>query len=171
MRFSRMRTVILTAALGLVAAVSVATCGGGGMTHNDMAPAGALPGLRATVGPIPGPKPPGGPAAIVNPYANDVVARQDGRRLFVEMNCYGCHGGHAGGGMGPSLRDKTWIYGQSDADIFDSIASGRANGMPAWGTKLSDQQIWELVAYVQTLESPNEVEPPTPPAIPNQVGQ
>jgi Cytochrome C oxidase, cbb3-type, subunit III len=57
------------------------------------------------------------------------------------MNCSGCHGEHAGGGMGPSLRDVDWLYGGADAQVFDSIAHGRANGMPSWGTKLDQDQI------------------------------
>ena len=33
--------------------------------------------------------------------------------------------------------------------IFDSIERGRAHGMPAWGRKLSQDQIWRLVTYPQ----------------------
>jgi mono/diheme cytochrome c family protein len=33
--------------------------------------------------------------------------------------------------------------------------------MPAWGTKLNDDQIWKLVAYIKTLRTPNEIAPPT----------
>jgi len=76
------------------------------------------------------------------------------------MNCSGCHGGHAGGGMGPSLRDVDWIYGSGDADIFNSIAQGRANGMPAWATRIPEQSIWMLVAYVKSLRTPREPDPP-----------
>jgi hypothetical protein len=32
---------------------------------------------------------------------------------------------------GPSLRDPVWLYGSSDAQVFDSIAKGRSKGMPA----------------------------------------
>jgi cytochrome c oxidase cbb3-type subunit 3 len=95
-----------------------------------------------------------------NPFADNAVALTEGRTLFVQYNCAGCHGGHAGGGMGPSLRDVVWIYGNSDAHIFDSIAEGRAHGMPAWGTKLPQEQIWKLVAYIQSLRTPQEPQPP-----------
>ena len=64
--------------------------------------------------------------------------------------------------MGPSLRDEDWIYGGSAPDVFSSVAEGRAHGMPAWGTKLNQQQIWELVAYIKTMRTPREPEPPTP---------
>ena len=113
------------------------------------------------VGPIPGNQRMQYPT---NPMGTDPVALQDGRRLFDWYNCSGCHGGHAGGGMGPSLRDEVWIYGSRDDQIFDSIAQGRANGMPAWGSKIPRQQIWELVAYIKSMRTPQEPDPPVEPA-------
>lgn len=98
-----------------------------------------------------------------NPYNNDPVALQDGRRLFDWYNCSGCHGGHAGGGMGPSLRDPVWLYGDRDDQIFDSIAQGRSEGMPAWGTKIPESQIWELVGYIKSMRTPQEPHPPVEP--------
>ena len=89
---------------------------------------------------------------------------QDGRRLFNWYNCSGCHGGHGGGGMGPSLRDRTWLYGDRDDQIFDSIAEGRSKGMPAWGSKIPSDQIWQLVAYIKSMRTPQEPEPPVEPA-------
>jgi cytochrome c oxidase cbb3-type subunit III len=83
----------------------------------------------------------------------------EGRKLFVRMNCAGCHGG---GGMGPSLRDVTWIYGGKAGEIFDSIAEGRAHGMPAWGTMLPHDYIWKLVAYIESMRKSWEPQPPTP---------
>jgi cytochrome c oxidase cbb3-type subunit 3 len=99
-----------------------------------------------------------------NPLASDPVALQDGRRLFNWYNCSGCHGGHAGGGMGPSLRDEVWLYGNRDDQIFDSIAQGRGQGMPAWGSKIPEEQIWELVAYIKSMRTPQEPDPPIEPA-------
>jgi cytochrome c oxidase cbb3-type subunit III len=113
------------------------------------------------VGPVPGA--PRNIQFTTNPLANDPVALQDGRRLFDWYNCSGCHGGHAGGGMGPSLRDPVWLYGNRDDQIFDTIARGRSRGMPAWGTKIPQQQIWELVAYIQSLGTANEPDPPVEP--------
>lgn len=118
----------------------------------------ALPVLPRPVGTVPGP----GDATQLpdNPYANDQKAIQDGRTLFVRMNCSGCHGGRAGGGMGPSLRDPMWRYGKLPSDIFDSVAQGRGMGMPAWGTKLPEQQIWMIVAYIQSLGTDHEPDAP-----------
>jgi cytochrome c oxidase cbb3-type subunit 3 len=116
-----------------------------------------LPPDKLTVGPIPGGKQPSSPA---NPLEKDREAIQRGRRLFVWYNCAGCHGGHAGGGMGPSLRDKDWIYGSDAGRIFASIADGRAHGMPSWGTRLPTEEVWQLTAYIQSLGTSNEAEPP-----------
>jgi cytochrome c oxidase cbb3-type subunit III len=129
------------------------------------APTGAPPNVSIPVGPIPGPR---NASSIlpVNPYTGNRVAIAEGRRLFVWYNCAGCHGGHGGGGMGPSLRDPVWIYGSADAHIFSSIAEGRAKGMPAWGTKIPEDQIWKIAAYIKSLRTPDEPEPPIVPPKP-----
>lgn len=119
---------------------------------------GSLPGVKIPVGPVPGP-----PVSLhlpTNPYEGNPVALQEGRRLFIWYNCYGCHGGHGGGGMGPSLRDQSWIYGSTDADIFNSIAQGRGKGMPAWGSRIPEDQIWKIVAYIKSLNTSREADPP-----------
>jgi cytochrome c oxidase cbb3-type subunit III len=140
----------------LLTAVAAAGCAS---KAAEPAAAGGAPALNAVaIGPIPGPATASGEPT--DPYATNAVALMQGRQLFVQYNCYGCHGGHAGGGMGPSLRDEAWIYGKSDAHVFDSIARGRGKGMPAWGTKLPQDQIWRLVAYVKSLRTPLEPEPP-----------
>lgn len=106
-----------------------------------------------------------------NPYAGNAGAATEGRQLFVQYNCSGCHGGRAGGGMGPSLRDSAWIYGNSDPQIYDSIFEGRPNGMPTWGAKISQDQIWKIIAYLRTLGTPQEPDAPPkepmPPLVPD----
>ena len=64
--------------------------------------------------------------------------------------------------MGPSLRDVTWIYGNRSDQIFNTLVYGRSNGMPAWGEKIPADQMWKIVAYVKSLNTPLEPEPPTP---------
>jgi len=113
---------------------------------------------REPIGPVPGPG--RWESARKNPFEGDDAALVAGRKLFVSFNCSGCHGGRAGGGMGPSLRDEAWIYGSKSADIFDSIAEGRAHGMPAWGTLLPPQYMWQLVSYIESLRTPREPDPP-----------
>ena len=115
---------------------------------------------RAVVGPIPGPDKRA--VQVSNPFAGNKVAMGEGRQLFNRMNCSGCHGDHAGGGMGPSLRDVDWLYGNNDAQLFSSIAEGRAHGMPSWQTRLTPDQTWKLVTYIKSLRTRNEPQaPPT----------
>lgn len=115
-------------------------------------------GEEVTVGPVPGP--PRDTPQPTNPIQLDARTRQQGRQLFMAFNCGGCHGDYGGGGMGPSLRDARWLYGRSDAQIYDSIASGRAHGMPAWGTMLPQSEIWKLTAYIQSLRTDDEPQRP-----------
>jgi len=126
----------------------------------DSTPLESMPVKNHPVGRQPGP--PQAMPETANPLGNDAPVVQAGRRLFVWYNCYGCHGGRAGGGMGPSLRDATWLYGNEDEDIFSSIAQGRSKGMPAWGTKLTAEEIWKITAYIQSLGSGREPDAPPP---------
>ena len=84
------------------------------------------------------------------PNAGTAWAVAEGKRLYQLFNCNGCHS-QGGGGMGPALLDHRWIYGGTARDIYVTIVDGRPNGMPAFGGKIADQQIWQLVAYVQSL--------------------
>ena len=147
------------AALGIATFVLVLAVAACDHAPGDVAANSAPPPVPTPVGPIPGP--PQNPPRRQNPYGQNVAAMTEGRTLFVRMNCSGCHGGRAGGGMGPSLRDVDWIYGSTDAQIFASIAEGRANGMPSWGTQLPEDQVWKLVAYIKSLRTPDEPHPPS----------
>jgi len=147
------RTAIV-ALIGL--AIAAAACD---LTRGTAAPNAAPPPMVVNVGPIPGPAE--ARPDKQNPYASDKIAMGQGRQLFNRMNCAGCHGDHGGGGMGPSLRDVDWLYGSSDARIFSSIAEGRAHGMPSWGVKMNDDDIWKIVAYVKSFRTRNEVQPPS----------
>src|SRR6185503_14485046 len=120
----------------VLAMFAVAGCRGPAI---EVAAEGIAPPIGTPVGPVPGA--PIASMARNNPYQQDAVALAEGRNLFEAYNCAGCHGDHAGGGMGPSLRDEDWIYGSTDAQVFNSVAEGRAHGMPAWGTKLPEAQI------------------------------
>ena len=84
------------------------------------------------------------------PYQGNAYMVNEGKALFNQMNCVGCHA-NGGGGMGPALMDDEWIYGNDPQQIFSSIAQGRPNGMPAWSGVLSNDQIWRLVGYVQSM--------------------
>jgi cytochrome c oxidase cbb3-type subunit 3 len=83
-------------------------------------------------------------------YERNASAIAKGQQLFVWMNCVGCHS-HGGGGMGPALMDENWLYGGRIDQVAASILEGRPRGMPAWKGKLTEQQMWQLAAYVRSL--------------------
>lgn len=75
-----------------------------------------------------------------------------GEALFVgAFGCAGCHGQDGGGGIGPNLTDAEWIYGGDAASISETLHNGRPGGMPAFGAQASEEDIANLVAYVQSL--------------------
>jgi cytochrome c oxidase cbb3-type subunit 3 len=85
-----------------------------------------------------------------NRYEENAYALSQGKSLFRKYNCSGCHS-QGGGGMGPALMDAKWLYGSAPANIFASIVEGRPNGMPAFGGRIQDDQVWQLVAYVRSM--------------------
>src|SRR5689334_8041789 len=92
-------------------------------------------------------------AKLNNPYSGNAARIAEGAKLFVSYNCMDCHGADGSGAMGPSLQDGRWHFGGDDGEIFESIYEGRPDGMPAWGTLISPDQIWMLAAYVKSLEA------------------
>lgn len=89
-----------------------------------------------------------------NPVANDPAAANRGMRDFINLNCVGCHAPNGAGGMGPSLSDRVFIYGDKPGQIFLTIMQGRPHGMPAWGGRLPADVIWDLVAYIEGIHQP-----------------
>ncbi len=84
----------------------------------------------------------------------DPEAIEAGQALFVgELGCAGCHGQDGGGGIGPALNDDQWVYGGEAADIHETLVNGRPNGMPAFADAADDEQLWQVVAFVQSLSA------------------
>ena len=171
--YSPYRTSALLAVLGTLAAChrmhhaappGVSSVGGDGAVVTSA----FIPGLDHSV-------------ATVDPraakYYDNQLAVTEGMRLFGQYNCSGCHS-NGGGGMGPSLMDDQWIYGGRLEQIHQTLVEGRPNGMPAWGSKIPDDQLWEIAAYVrsmslpQTLAAQNGATPSQSPApVPRTVEQ
>jgi cytochrome c oxidase cbb3-type subunit 3 len=96
---------------------------------------------------------PGGPVPTDSgpgPYADNAYAVSQGKTLYNQYNCSGCHF-QGGGGIGPPLMDADWIYGSRAENIYETIAEGRPNGMPSFGRKIVPDQIWQIVAYVRSM--------------------
>ena len=95
-----------------------------------------------------------------NPLAGDAKALATGKTLFKDK-CSKCHG-QAGLGDGPDadpdhrdhqdLTNPKWADRNPDGVVFYKVANGRRRPkMPAFKDELTEQQIWSVVAYVQTL--------------------
>jgi cytochrome c oxidase cbb3-type subunit 3 len=85
-----------------------------------------------------------------DPYEGNAYGISQGMQAYQRFNCVGCHA-NGGGGMGPPLTDAEWRYGADAHDVFTSIHDGRPNGMPAFGGRIPEDQIWQLVAYVRSM--------------------
>ena len=93
----------------------------------------------------------------INPVKTDHLSIEKGKTLFIKY-CSTCHG-QEGLGDGPvALRlatetpDLTAIAGKrTDGELAWKIATGR-NPMPRWQDKLSVEQIWFIVNFIQNLQ-------------------
>lgn len=98
------------------------------------------------------------------PFLHSDVTR--GGRLFSQY-CWVCHG-KGGHGDGPiafvysprprDLTDKGYLATRTDNDLYNAISQGgpavnRSVAMPAWGGKLTPQEIWDLVVYIRKLST------------------
>lgn len=86
-----------------------------------------------------------------SPVGVDPDAVTRGKQYFVKFNCVGCHAPNGGGGMGLSLSDSHFKFGQRPAQLYALISHGAPLGMPAWGAYLPSNVIWDLVAYIQSI--------------------
>ena len=76
-----------------------------------------------------------------------------GAELFAE-NCAACHGENAMGDRdigAPNLADAIWLYGGDRAALSETITNARFGVMPAWGARLSEEDVRAVSAYVHGL--------------------
>lgn len=123
----------------------------------------------AAAGPVLGAKNEGGKGgkavkpAQERPVA-DSVAVAAGGKIYAGI-CSTCHGpagkgdGPGAAGLNPKPRnftDPKQFKSKSDEEMFAVIQKGGASAklsaaMPAWGTVLKRDQIWQVIAYIRTL--------------------
>jgi len=90
--------------------------------------------------------------SLSNSDANAELAAQ-GADLFMD-NCASCHGdtGLGDQSMGaPNLADAIWLYGGDRDSLTETIKYARFGIMPAWGQRLSEEDVRAVSAYVHAL--------------------
>ena len=93
-----------------------------------------------------------------NPYAGDPKAAKAGEYEF-RINCALCHGlGAHGGGRGPDLTRAQKKHTHNDAEMFQVISNGipgtvmPANGTNGQGVGMTDEEIWQIITYIRSVE-------------------
>jgi cytochrome c oxidase cbb3-type subunit 3 len=101
-----------------------------------------------------------------NPLADDPKAAKAGEYQF-RINCALCHGlGARGGGRGPDLTRAVKKHAHTDREMFQTISSGipgtamPANGTNGQGVGMTDEEIWQIIAYLRSQEVKAPVKPP-----------
>ncbi|MGH8134961.1 MAG: cytochrome-c oxidase, cbb3-type subunit III [Steroidobacteraceae bacterium] len=84
--------------------------------------------------------------------ANDSRAMQSAWRVF-NNNCTSCHGRDAAGQalQFPDLTDQSWQWGGEEAQIVETIRSGRQAAMPAWEAVIGKPGVERVADYVLSL--------------------
>jgi mono/diheme cytochrome c family protein len=73
-----------------------------------------------------------------------------GRRQFLALNCYSCHGTFAGGGIGPN------IVGATRDEVEFNVMNGNAGGMPSFAGLVTERDITNLALYLESIGTKQE---------------
>jgi mono/diheme cytochrome c family protein len=113
------------------------------------------------------------PIAIPEAPAFSEESAKKGKEVYAKIGCAACHGeiGRGDGPSAPGLTDdwshpirpadltKRWTFrgGPTREDIYRTFTTGM-NGtpMPSFAESLSDQERWQLVDYIDSLDPRNE---------------
>lgn len=111
---------------------------------------------------------------LKNPYSDsDSAAADEGYKIYLSLDCNGCHGGGGGGGMAAPLTNPVWIYGDEDDTLFRIIVLGtgslspgdafRKHGykrigsehvvgpMPPFGHIIeTEDDVWKIIVWIRT---------------------
>jgi cytochrome c oxidase cbb3-type subunit III len=83
----------------------------------------------------------------------EATQAEAGASVFAE-NCAVCHmeDGTGSRDLGaPNLADAIWLYGGDRATLIETVTKARFGVMPAWSTRLSEDEIRAVATYVHSL--------------------
>jgi mono/diheme cytochrome c family protein len=123
------------------AVLAAALAGAFGIAPADAASAAdesAAPGLEPAT------------AAAVTALMPALPSAGEGRRTFLKLNCYGCHGAFAGGSIGPGLA------GVPRSIVEFNVLNGNAGGMPSFADYVDETDITNLANYFATIGTSGE---------------
>ncbi len=94
------------------------------------------------------------PAAALklNPFTGNADMAAEGRTLYFQVGCQGCHGGGGGGGMATSVIDDAWTFGSDDEVLFRLIKGEvPEQTMPTVYSVLEDDEVWKILAFIRSV--------------------
>jgi len=101
---------------------------------------------------------------LTNAFAGDAAAIAEGKQIY-DKNCATCHG-TGGAGDGPTaavltpppadFTDADMMQSTTDGYLFWRVSDGGGgepynSAMPAWKGTLTEDEIWQVIAYVKTF--------------------
>jgi cytochrome c-L len=87
-----------------------------------------------------------------NAYAGDPAAIAAGKQIYARL-CQACHLPDGAGRIGPSLVDGEGARARTATDRgrFEIIYAGGAGAMQAFGQRLDQDEILQVMAYLEVL--------------------
>ena len=79
-------------------------------------------------------------------------SRSDGEKVY-RLLCAQCHGEHGEGSLAKGITNPDFLALASDRFLLETIMNGRSNtAMPSW-SRLSDQELANLLAFVRRVQT------------------
>ena len=87
-----------------------------------------------------------------NPYSGDAEHIAAGKKLYAKQ-CQACHLKDGKGRIGPDLTDDTWTRERTGTEKgrFEVVYGGGAGAMQAFGLRMDQDAILEVLAFIETF--------------------